>query len=95
MTSKLDQLRAAYEAATPGEWNGIGGTLCSLGNSASIQPGFRDNEYITLSHNMMPAILRVLESLDQFLDDDEMNLADCAMDMTKLRDSWEALKAND
>jgi hypothetical protein len=75
--SKLEELKAAYEAASPGEWkapgfNSQGGKVaCLIGPdelrlvSGNFKRG--DAHFIALAHNMMPQLLEAVELLKQSL----------------------------
>ena len=73
--TKLEQLKVAYEAATPGEWtapgfNSQGGKVaCLLDNPDGLRlvsGNFKrpDATFIALAHNMMPTLLEAVEMLE-------------------------------
>ena len=72
--TKLEELKVAYEAATPGEWtapgfNSQGGKVaCLLDNPDGLRlvsGNFKrpDATFIALSHNHMPTLLKAVEKL--------------------------------
>ena len=73
--TKLEELKAAYEAATPGEWaapgfNSQGGRVaCLLDNPDGLRlvsGNFKrpDAKFIALAHNMMPQLLEAVDLLE-------------------------------
>ena len=81
--NKLEELKAAYEAATPGEWwyaaaseteyeTGVGDIPLSV-------PTTRTNaQFIALSHNAMPMLLEAAQALKGMLEvfGDEFGMGD-------------------
>jgi hypothetical protein len=73
--SKIEKLKAAYEAATSGEWESAG---CYVGQPAGLIaetfgliPG-KNAEFIALAHNLMPFLLDAVSHLqDLFQQADE------------------------
>ena len=74
--TKLEELRFAYETATPGEWtapgfNSQGGAVaCLLDNPDGLRlvsGNFKrpDATFIALAHNNMPALLEAVEALEK------------------------------
>lgn len=72
--SKFEELKAAYAAATPGEWNArqLGKTgywqLVTGGQALPLERAQQtstdpDREFIALAHNAMPALLEAVELL--------------------------------
>ena len=77
--TKLEELKAAYEAATPGEWvTGKGGTAyyplqirCVSSDWDSLIAAFHswdaqkesNANFIALAHNLMPQLLEAVETL--------------------------------
>ena len=75
--TKLEELKAAYEAATPGEWNnteqsnGLNSVYgnCqfdSMADADLIAFDLRngdDAEFIALAHSLMPQLLEAVEAL--------------------------------
>ena len=75
MKTKLEELKVAYEAATPGEWtapgfNSQGGKVaCLLDNPYGLRlvsGNFKrtDATFIALAHNLMPALLEAVNLLE-------------------------------
>lgn len=78
--TKLEELKAAYEAATPGEWvTGKGGTAyyplqirCVSSDWDSLIAAFHSWDaqkesnavFIALAHNLMPALLEAVNLLE-------------------------------
>ena len=73
--TKLEELKAAYAAATPGEWtapgfNSQGGKVaCLLDNPDGLRlvsGNFEraDAKFIALAHNLMPTLLEAVELLE-------------------------------
>ena len=73
--TKLEELKAAFEAATPGEWtapgfNSQGGKVaCLLDNPDGLRlvsGNFEraDAKFIALAHNMMPTLLEAIDLLE-------------------------------
>jgi hypothetical protein len=83
--STIDQLKAAYAAATPGEWagnnDGIVGKLQEDGDNFVIcdcvdtpalgawPEEIQNAVFIALAHNLMPDLLEAVESLEEFVAD--------------------------
>lgn len=75
--NQLEALKAAYEAATPGEWVDEGRTpryvnagiyhVCRvLAHSDRTFGEYDANaQFIALSHNLMPALLEAVEALEE------------------------------
>lgn len=73
--SKIEQLRAAYEAATSGKWDvrpfgtsragaiGCGMELIAMMYSRIEEEA--DAHFITRAHNLMPALLEAVEALEK------------------------------
>ena len=77
--TKLEELKAAYAAATPGEWtapgfNSQGGKVaCLLDNPDGLRlvsGNFEraDAVFIALAHNLMPTLLEAATELARFID---------------------------
>lgn len=77
--TKLEELKAAYEVATPGEWaapgfNSQGGKVaCLLDNQDGLRlvsGNFKrpDAAFIALAHNLIPALLEAATELARFID---------------------------
>ena len=73
--TKLEQLKVAYEAATPGEWwedddgfvaAGHGDSYRTVADARCDVAPFSDanTEFITLAHNNMAALLEAVEILE-------------------------------
>ena len=78
MMTKLNELKAAYEAATPGEWwedddgfvaAGHGDSYRTVADARCDVAPFSDanTEFIALAHNMMPNLLEAVEHLEGIL----------------------------
>lgn len=77
--TKLNELKAAYEAATNGKWaapgfNSQGGQVaCLLDNPDGLRlvsGNFKrsDAEFIALAHNLMPTLIEAATELARFID---------------------------
>ena len=80
--TKLEHLKAAYEAATPGEWvnsafhvQSLGGPLVKDVSVATVTgEGLTDvyaranASFISLAHNLMPHLLEAATELARFID---------------------------
>lgn len=77
--TKLEELKAAFEAATPGEWtapgfNSQGGKVaCLLDNPYGLRlvsGNFKrpDAAFIALAHNNMAALLEAVVELGRFVE---------------------------
>ena len=81
--TKLEQLKAAFEAATPGEWDYFIASNADRPNSQVLDSNDdnllthskgitgraqSDVELITLAHNLMPALLDAAIELTKFID---------------------------
>ena len=77
--TKLEELKAAFEAAAPGNWtapglNSQGGEVaCLLDNPNGLRlvsGNFNrpDAEFIALAHNLMPDLLQAADLLDELVD---------------------------
>ena len=78
--TKLEQLKVAYEAATPGEWRpllegsevpqeyvALIGDCGACGVSTELPLGDQcnsDSAFIALAHNMMPTLLEAIDLLE-------------------------------
>ena len=73
--TKLEELKAAYEAATPGEWwedddgfvaAGHGDSYRTVADARCDVAPFSDanTEFIALAHNLMPTLLEAVELLE-------------------------------
>ena len=73
--TKLEELKVAYEAATPGEWwedddgfvaAGHGDSYRTVADARCDVAPFSDanTEFIALSHNLMPTLLEAVELLE-------------------------------
>ena len=89
--TKLNELKVAYEAATPGEWtapgfNSQGGKVaCLLDNPDGLRlvsGNFKrpDATFIALAHNLMPQLLEAVELLKEVGD---------VRDMGELMNLWD------
>ena len=95
MMTKIEELKAAYEAATPGEWDYVVATGAPEPNSMVVDG---DGEYllrhrrgvtlrakydvafIALAHNLMPQLLEAVEVLKEVGD---------VRDMAELMNLWD------
>ena len=81
--TKIEELRAAYYAATPGEWGFSKDTIsgnpsdkdeqdlvCCFDDIgvALTEQDYRNANFITLAHNNMPALLEAVEALNELRD---------------------------
>ena len=75
MKTKLEELKAAYEAATPGEWwedddgfvaAGQGDSYRTVADARCDVAPFSDanTEFIALAHNLMPTLLEAIDLLE-------------------------------
>ena len=89
--TKLNELKVAYEAATPGEWtapgfNSQGGKVaCLLDNPDGLRlvsGNFKrpDATFIALAHNLIPQLLEAVELLKEVGD---------VRDMGELMNLWD------
>ena len=71
--TKLAELKAAFEAATPEDWTLFGGAVCKGRSTITIAQCYqtavedewkRNSEFIALSHNNMAALLEAVERLE-------------------------------
>ena len=77
--TKLEELKAAYEAATAGEWDYVVAESAETPSSFVVdeegehilrhrygvaQKAQRDVEFIALAHNMMPTLLEAIDLLE-------------------------------
>ena len=77
--TKIEELKAAYEAATPGEWETachhrrdglIDWDVCEadggdmIADLSSIMNGEANAKLITIMHNNLPALLEAVEALE-------------------------------
>ena len=73
--TKLEQLKAAYEAATPGEWetnqdaditSGVKFVATALFPDSEVvtQIEYNNAAYIVLAHNLMPQLLEAVAKLE-------------------------------
>ena len=73
--TKLEQLKAAYEAATPGEWetnqdaditSGVKFVATALfpDSEVATQIEYNNAAYIVLAHNLMPQLLEAVAKLE-------------------------------
>lgn len=84
--TKLEELKAAYVAATPGEWraqgfNSQGGKVaCLLGPDELrlVSGNFKrdDAKFIVLARNLMPQLLAVVSGIRKVLDEDFLSHQD-------------------
>ena len=71
--TKLEELKAAYEAATPGEWWYAAANEteyeCGVGDFPISVPTTKATaRYITLAHNNMAALLEAVVELGRFVE---------------------------
>ena len=68
--TKLEELKAAFEAATPGEWHRKsrheGAVLDRDGRTVAAACTPDDARAIALSHNLMPQLLEAVERVEAF-----------------------------
>lgn len=75
----FEQLKAAYEAATPGEWTlgTLRGNTMVLADGAELfggsfcdyfEPGEAEYEFIVKAHNLMPTLIEAVEALEDVID---------------------------
>ena len=71
--TKLAELKAAFEAATPEDWTLFGGAVCKGRSTITIAQCYqtavedewkRNSEFIALAHNNMAALLEAVERLE-------------------------------
>ena len=76
--TKIEELKAAFEAATPGEWESQGfaisniqterirgGVLANItGHGMTQEYAEKTATFIALAHNLMPQLLEAVELLD-------------------------------
>ena len=72
--TKLAELKAAFEAATPEDWTLFGGAVCKGRSTITIAQCYqtavedewkRNSEFIALAHNLMPQLLEAVELLKE------------------------------
>lgn len=70
--TKIEELREAYENATPGEWEVEQGPISVVigpkGQPIARLTGWPDSpdaRFITLAHNMMPQLLEAVEKVQE------------------------------
>lgn len=91
--TKIEELRAAFEAATGGEWryNGsdaicvgaetlFGGSFCDY-----YEPGNDEYALIALMHNALPALIECAEALDLVLAGEPLDLIAARAALEKLK----------
>lgn len=81
--SKLEELKAAYGVATPGEWDYVVAESAETPSSFVVdeegehtlrhrygvtRKAQRDVDFIALAHNLMPALLEAATELARFID---------------------------
>lgn len=89
--SKIDELKAAYLGSTPGPWFEQDGQIvgdpadhyliCDLAGDAQAAINEQDEingEFIALAHNLMPALLAAVATLEQVRDYSSPDVEDCA-----------------
>lgn len=74
--NKIEKLKAAFEASTPGEWR-IGDAGATLFGPKTGAPSPEtvaavrkkiNAEFIALAHNMMPDLLSVVDEMQSFIE---------------------------
>ena len=80
--SKLEELKAAFEAATPEDWTLFGGAVCKGRSTITIAQCYqtavedewkRNSEFIALAHNLMPQLLDAVEALQTIANSEEFH----------------------
>ena len=75
--TKLAELKAAFEAATPEDWTLFGGAVCKGRSTITIAQCYqtavedewkRNSEFIALAHNLMPQLLEAVVELGRFVE---------------------------
>ena len=85
--TKLAELKAAFEAATPEDWTLFGGAVCKGRSTITIAQCYqtavedewkRNSEFIALAHNNMAALLEAAQALKGMLEvfGDEFGMGD-------------------